>query len=188
LTAAVGPALSVIVQTMMLAAGWCVAIGYVLYACYLLLGCLGPHFLCLAAYVHLIGRGARLDRPVVRRTSLALELVFCLLNPVLYLLVFQPALFRVASPPWFVAVEWALLATYWLLRVVGARVAATRRLLHYVLLGCGTLVIAVGVRDAVMSFHPDVFAAPDGITVWMGGLIAPLYLLPLIAAFLAEND
>jgi hypothetical protein len=148
---------------------------------FLLLGCMGPHLLVVALYL----RGWWRSRP--SRWLLAAELVYGLVNPVVYLLVFQPALFRRWAPGWFVVVCWLGWAAYWSARFfgrgwLGERRRWVRRLLQATLV----LVIGITLRDAVailVGAIPCMEPFGLGLGDVLGGLFClPLYALPLMIA------
>ncbi len=96
-----------------LALGELLGTAYLYYAFGLLLGCLGPHVLLLVGY------GWAVRRRPGSWPLLVLELLYGLLNPVLYLLILQPAMLRSVASPWLTALCWSLLIGYWGLRLIG---------------------------------------------------------------------
>src|SRR3712207_2255600 len=119
---------------------------YLYYALFgLWFGCLGPHVLLLVGYYRLARR--RPDSWLL----LPVELLYGLLNPVLYLLIFQPGLFRSLSYGWLTALCWSLLIGYWGLRLLGpllpVRHEALRAPVRLLLSACIGLVLVMGLRD-----------------------------------------
>lgn len=163
-------------QTVFFAAGWLLGIGYVLYAFALSVGCVGPHLAWLLVYAFLVVRRG----PHSRVFRLVTELTYCLVNPLAYLLVFQPGLFAEASPRWLVTLEWALLCSYWLLRTLGAPWRPSRVVLHGVLLVCVAVLCAIPVRDAAIFLTLGSDLNTGDLTCLF---VAPLYVLPLIVTF-----
>jgi hypothetical protein len=149
--------------------------GYLAYGFALLLGCWGFHAVLCGAYIWSRRQGARL---------VPLELVYGLLNPLVYLLVFQPALFRAATPVALAVLEWLLLGGYWTWRVLGRPAFLRLRLVggdELLLAAISCLLALVGARDLVISL-PQPGAWDVGL-LGVGILsVAPLYVLPLVVA------
>lgn len=150
---------------------------YILYAIFgLVIGCMGPHLVLLVGYRWSITRGPG------RWFHVAVELVYGLLNPVLYLLIFDPALFRSVSSGWLRALGWCFLLGYWSLRLIGPLLPIQREALRapvrYLLTACIALVLAHGLRDIVASLNPGSWTN-NPLAVLMA---IPLYLVPLVIA------
>ncbi|PTL76017.1 hypothetical protein [Vitiosangium sp. GDMCC 1.1324] len=147
---------------------------YFIYTFGLWLGCLGPHVLLLLGYFWSVTRKPGLW------IHTALELIYGLLNPVLYLLVFEPALLRSVSSVWLAALCWSLLIGYWGLRLIGRLLPIPRESLRspirLLLTACMGLVLIMGLRD--------LFSNPTG--PWYAALglspLFPLYLMPIAIA------
>ena len=110
------------------------------------------------------------------RWRLLFELHYGLLNPLAYLLVFQPGLFWFASPPWLTTTSWCLLLGYWGLRALAT--ARHARLVTAWLCACCVLVVGVAVRDLIVWLPAA--SSPDGLLVIF--FLAPLYLSALMIA------
>lgn len=142
---------------------------YGVYALGLVAGCLGVHALLLLIYWWRSRRGTAFS------FATTMELTYGLVNPVVYLVVFQPGLFRQDTPSWLPGISWALLVAYWGYRVFGSAVAPRAFHRHFatrLLSACMALAIAVGVRDLV-SAGAGFYAV----------LIAPLYVFPIFIAY-----
>ncbi len=146
---------------------------YAAYAFFLLLGCLGLHFLLGVAYALARRRGSR--------RVLQLEIVYGLLNPLIYLLVFQTALFRSVTPGFLLALEWILLVGYWTwrllarpARLVGSRVRGDRVLLAAAI----ALIVVVTTRDGTAWVSSQLIH--DMRIPLVPLLVAPLYLFPFL--------
>lgn len=147
--------------------------GFLGYALFLLGGCLGGHL--LAGVLH-----ARYRRryPGV---ALLIELIYCLLHPLLYLLVLEPAFFRHATDVRIQAVSWTLLFAYWAFRLGGAALplsdVSLRRIGAWLFGLCGAWVVVIGIRDGIVgSSLPTEGRVPQAVQVL---LCSPLYLVPL---------
>lgn len=154
---------------------------YNYYVLGLLLGCAGVHTLLLVGYQWLSTRRVEKSRLV------AVELLYGLLNPVVYLLIFQPALFRSVSPAWLTALSWALLLGFWGLRLLGPllplRRDALRRPVRVLLLACLALIGAVGLRDFIASVR-TFYSENDSPWQWLMLLfVSPLYAFPMLIAW-----
>lgn len=152
---------------------------YLGWALFLFLGCLGPHLLVTGLYLRGWGRAS------TSRWMLLAEVIYGLVNPVVYLLVFQPALFRRWTPDWLPWVCWLVLAAYWGTRLFGARrvsAAWVERLLQ----ASVVLLVSLWVRDAAaVAFAiatPSTVLATDLGPAPVALLCVPLYALPLFAA------
>src|SRR5690349_6646667 len=109
----------------------------------LLLGCLGVHWLLFFLYGWL-SRHQRWPR-----FASVLELGYGLLNPVAYLVLFQPALLRRWSPEWLTGLSWIALTSYWVIRFSGAALLPSqlaRHIVPRVLSVCFFLASAVAAR------------------------------------------
>lgn len=156
---------------------------YGVWALFLMLGCLGPHLLVVGVYLH----GWSRNRPPLR--LLVIEFVYGFVNPVVYLLVFQPALFRRWTPGWLPWLCWLGWATYWVARVFGeGRVIGgrsprlwVRPLLHATV----ALIAGIVLRDFVAALvGAATVTTPVGTSlsdVTIGFICLPLYALPMLA-------
>lgn len=150
------------------------------YAQVLLLGCLGPHLVFLLAYPFVSGR------PRLRGASLALELTYGLINPVVYLTVFEPSLFAHAFPAQVGAFSLSLLGAYWAFRLFGPALpvppSARSRVGRGLLAVCAAWVALVAARDLVHTLtHPSA----DLNQPWrslMPLIVSPLYAFPVLIA------
>lgn len=148
---------------------------YVCWAMFTLVGCLGPHLLLAVAYVLFTRR----PNPP---STLVLEVIYGLVNPLLYLLVIQPVLFRQWTPSWLVGLSWIALATFWLVRLglIQLPAAWVRRLL----LGIFALLVSVAIRDAAAFFTDSPLGPPkwneEPSHWWSAVLCVPLYALPAL--------
>lgn len=145
---------------------------FMVYAAFLLVACLGLHVFLLVVHGYLRARGAG------RWALWILEVTYGLINPVVYLLVFQPGLFRDHAPFALVAAEWVLLAAYWGMRLLGVPNARQRGRLRpavrAVLVAAVALIAALGLRDAALTLSSS--AGFDAVP-WIV-LAAPLYAFP----------
>lgn len=150
---------------------------YIYYALGLWLGCLGPHVLLLGGYYRAATRGPG-SWPLV-----ALELMYGLLNPVLYLLIIEPVLFRSSASASLTALCWSLLIGYWVLRLLGpvlpVRHEALRVPVRFLLQACIGLVLVMFLRDFdAHAIEPVTFSKAALATL----LVSPLYLFPIAIA------
>jgi hypothetical protein len=137
--------------------------------------CLLVHWLALGLYVWAI----RHPRP--GKLPLGIECTYGLLNPLVYLLVLEPALFRHARAAWLSSAGLALLGAYWVLRLLGGVAGASpsgpaKWIRASTVAGCALAVIAFAVRDA--RYASNSF----GSFAVLALLAAPLYGIALIAA------
>ncbi len=133
------------------ALGELLGFAYIYYAFGLMLGCVGPHVLLLVSHY----------RAATRRPGswplVVLELAYGLLNPVLYLLIFEPVLLRSVASGWLSALGWSLLIGYWGLRLLGpllpVRHEALRTPVRFLLLACIGLVLVEVFGEPWMQEH-----------------------------------
>lgn len=148
------------------------------WALFLLLGCLGPHLLVVVLYFAGTWRARGL------RWFLLVELVYGFVNPVVYLLVFQPALFRQWTPSWLPSICWLGWAAYWGARFFGRDRSIgrwpSRKWASVVLLFAATLITLLFLRDAVVALTQAIITAKP---IWEGEgeVVVPLLCLPLYA-------
>ncbi len=155
---------------------------YSAWALLLLFGCMGPHLLVAGFYIFKWWRSPH------SRWFFLIELVYGFVNPVVYLLVFQPALFRRWTPSWLPGLCWLAWATYWSARFFGLRFQGEksrqwiRRFLYFTVLLLGGITL----RDVSASFWGAIT-----VTALLGArfediiisvICFPLYALPLMAA------
>jgi len=149
------------------------------YAVFLLLGCVGIHVLVGIVYGWLDGASPRR-----RLGRLAIELVYCLLHPVLYLVVFEAAFFRKGTSPRLQAISWSLLLGYWAFRLAGPTlplgIATKRRLFSWLVTLCGVWVVVLAIRDAIIRL---VWSADPIGSLFPSLLCAPLYCVPIWVAW-----
>jgi len=158
---------------------------YFLYAMALLLGCVGlVHVMLLGGYRWCSTRGR------LASSWFLAELLYGLLNPVVYLGVFQPALFRSVSPAWLTVLSWGLLLGYWGVRLLGPlmplRVELKRRGVQVLLLACLALVVALSLRDLLATARDSHEVRRHGFVALLFSpiyLLSPLYLFPGLIAF-----
>jgi hypothetical protein len=144
---------------------------------FLLVGCLGLHHAFTLVYFI----AGRRQWP---RGWLALEIVYGLINPILYLLVLQPVLFRSWTPSWLPWLSWGGLMAFWSarLRLIELPRRWVRRGLMFILV----LVVSVSVRDAAALLTgaetvPPKMTEGPGAAPWLTVLLCfPLYVLPLL--------
>jgi hypothetical protein len=151
--------------------------GFLAYSVLLCGGCLGLHV--LAGILH---ASSRRRYPGV---SFAVELVYGLVHPILYLLILEPAFFRHVTDPRIQAVSWTLLFLYWAFRLGGAALplsdGSLRRIGRWICALCGLWVATLGIRDGVAgSLTPTENNFGPVVQVL---LCSPLYLVPLWIAF-----
>lgn len=148
------------------------------YALALVFACLGPALLLLIMHVVLVKKENGRDLRAL------LELAFGFANPVVYLVVFQPGLFRSSTPALLEAAQWVALLSYWGLRVFGAQLPVGEQLRRSIttktILAGGVVVGVTALRDLAVTVlaPPDVNALPLAIM-----LVVPLYAFPLWIAF-----
>lgn len=154
------------------------------WALFLLVGCLGPHLIVLALYF----MGTL--RSQARRWFVLVELIYGFVNPAVYLLVLQPALFRQWTPVWLPALCWLAWAGYW-----GTRFFAGVRSIEHrpsrtwasiVLRFAAVLIASLFLRDAVLAATGGIITAKpifEGLLDNLVGsaLCVPLYALPALA-------
>ncbi len=160
------------------------------YAAYLgllgVLGLVGVHAGVLAGLLYLAWR-RRLDRRL-----LPLELAYGFVNPLIYLLVFEPyGAFRPrkAIDNWMDAIAWTLFVAIWgtralLPRPVEMSAPARARLARLCLLGVGTLAL-FAVNDAARVWGNAAGSGNPSFTSWVGRAwlllaFAPLYAIPAV--------
>jgi len=126
---------------------------YSLFAILLFLGCLGIH---QVVFVGVLVR-ALIGKPRPPVWFWPIEVAYGLINPVVYLVVFQPALVRGGEWPALTATGWFLLCAVWLLRFGGnshGRLARSCRLPLQLLLA--SVIACIGVffiRDIAGSTY-----------------------------------
>ena len=168
-------------------AGQTLAGGYVIYLGLLaLLGYAGFHTGVLATLLYLRWRHRLPSR------LLPVELVYGFINPLIYLLVFQPyGAFRPRKPidDWMDAIAWTLFVALWgsrllLPRTLEASPAARMRLARLCLLG---LVVLAGfaLSDLTRVWGHQVWGAGPRFRPWWGSVwllfaLAPLYAIPAV--------
>src|SRR5438445_10629299 len=92
--------------------GDALGIAYFVWSLGLFFGCLLGHHLLLAIYAATHRASRNSFHPFA-------EIVFAGINPFVYLVVYEPALFRSATPGWALKFSWAALISYWVLRLSG---------------------------------------------------------------------
>ena len=168
-------------------AGRTLAVAYAAYLALLgMLGLVGVHAGVLAVLLYLAWR-RRLDRRL-----LPLELVYGFVNPLIYLLVFEPyGAFRPRKgiDEWMDAIAWTLFAAIWGTRALLPRPfemspAARARLARLCLLGVGTLAL-FAVSDATRVWGTPARSGNPELGSWSGRAwlllaFAPLYAIPVV--------
>jgi hypothetical protein len=147
-------------------------------------GVYGVHLLILAALAWHISRGRF-------KGALGLDIVYGFVNPLVYLLIFQPyGVLRARGPidAWLDALGWTLFVAVWGARLVLPRQleqseAARGRLARLCLLGIATLAI-FGVNDFVRLWLWNMSRASAG-PPWLWGFwtlfaFSPLYVIPAV--------
>jgi hypothetical protein len=162
--------------------GQTAAEAYDIWAFFLLGGCFGLHLLLVGLYLHATWK------PKLSRWYLFVEVTYGLINPVAYLLVFQPALFRPWTPAWLSFLCWLLWATYWGARFFGAGwmvgASAQRKWARQLLRLVAALISGLLLRDVVAALTGAItITATGGPGVLVSGVFClPLYALPLVVA------
>jgi hypothetical protein len=163
---------------------------YAIYAFVLLLtSALAVHWLVLGAFVHFY------QEDVSRRLMLIVEVIYGLLNPLVYLLVFDPACFPRVHTRALSLFGFGVLAAYWVFRAVGristqseTAIVAVRRGFLKVALGT---ILAFSARDLV-GFVSSSWDGALGILhqFLTAAFCLPLYGLPalIVSRQLAESD
>jgi hypothetical protein len=134
------------------------------------------HVLVLFATLWTVAR----RRPVPGSIRLAVELVYGLLNPALYLAIISGAM-PALRPSWAAplpAVAWCILAAFWSARLFGARtllrpliILASAVLAAYILKDAGTLAALANGKPSWTPFLFPIF------------MLGPLYLIPAVLLF-----
>jgi hypothetical protein len=124
-----------------------------------------------------------------RRGRLAVEIVFGLLNPVLYLAIFSAALpLHRPGTEWWIAPlttsAWILLTAFWVLRIFGSAFDSRSRILRAcvraLLLASLACLLVYTVKDAWLLFETEGSNAPL-LTLLLNVLrLCPLYLIPAV--------
>ena len=123
-----------------------------------------------------------------RRVRLAVEIVFGLLNPLLYLAILTPSLpVLQSSGSWFaplMATAWILLMAFWMLRILGAALDPSSRLARagvravlFAALGC---VLLYSVKDLWLFTEAEGNPARPFTFVLTLLRFCPLYLIPAV--------
>lgn len=160
--------------------GWNLGSAYELYALFVLV------FGSLAHPLVLLGFAWAAPRQRAQWLVLTVEVVYGLLNPLVYLLVLQPALFRTVSPAWLTALSWVLLVAYWFVLLVTSvypeEAMRWRRAVRGLLLCCMLLVAGVGIRDLWFTLFLASFDINEPFHSLLPLIVSPLYLLPVLIA------
>lgn len=121
------------------------ALLYFAYALGLLAGTLGGHLIIFLLEV----ASWRTAKP---STLLVFEVFYGFINPLAYLLVIQPGLFREVTPTWLQVIEWCVLVAYWAARLHGLSLFGRReRVFARGILGAvAGLCVGLLVRDGVV--------------------------------------
>jgi hypothetical protein len=124
-----------------------------------------------------------------RILRLTFEVIYGLLNPLVYLVVLRPGFVTYEAGLWqrlpLQSVAWSVLVLLWTMRIAGAALANTlpiesvRRSLVWAALAC---VLLFGVKDAAL--YP-LLAGPPSLTslwntAWTLSMVVPLYLIPAL--------
>jgi hypothetical protein len=159
--------------------GQILGIAYGVYAYALFLGCLGVHLLLLLIY------GWRMRRWMPARFERVMEVAYGLFNPLVYLLVFQPGIFRKETPAWLPPLGWSLLAAYWGYRLLGSVIESPTFHRHFaprILTACVVLTCCVGIRDWWATFEASSGNRSLERSVFFALLESPLYFFPAAIA------
>lgn len=184
------------VGSVLQAIGFWLARIYASYAIFLAIGCaLGLHAAVLLATVSATARkrwaGARL-----RWLILSIEMLYGLLNPLVYLIVLVHVFGTPGFPVptgqarWMVAPAWVLLPVLWGVRIFGRHPErdgdGPRRMARVVLVAAFALVVAYFIKDAAMVVAGTLGSGAFGVgftALWVivvGASWISLYLVPLL--------
>ena len=158
----------------------------------------GVHLCLLAVLLYIVVRRKR-----ARIFRVVCEVIYGLLNPLVYLTALRPGFISYEAAFWralpLQTIGWLLLAFVWALRLAGApqaerrQFAPVRRMVLWAALTC---IVLFGIKDLLLI--PQLQASRPGASIgttalelaWLMAALAPLYLIPvvLIADFLRTES
>jgi hypothetical protein len=124
-----------------------------------------------------------------RWARLTLEIMFGLINPVLYLAILIPSIsaMQFGEPWWFaplVSAAWALLTMFWTLRLFGAALDSGSRLVRagvrMLLIAALACLLLFAAKDAWLLHHTNWSTTPAFTVALLVVRLSPLYLIPAI--------